>query len=242
MNNTTKNSDLFINAYNQIDAFLRKEGEFDSDASFTYKVKSSKNSAVKKLKDDLIAYGQLRNVIVHSPKLDEREIAIAEPHDVTVSKIVKICQNIVNPRKVLPSFQFNVLGAEKSDYINNILKQMRENSFSQFPIFNIDGSVEEIITTNTISRWLSSNIEPNGTIIIENVKVESMVNEIEYKENFKFISRDASIFDAYDLFLNHINSQGFNLDAIFITHSGKKNEKLLGLITIVDIANEMKNT
>ena len=119
---------------------------------------------------------------------------------------------------------------------------MRENSFSQFPIFNIDGSVEEIITTNTISRWLSSNIEPNGTIIIENVKVESMLNEIEYKENFKFISRDASIFDAYDLFLNHINSQGFNLDAIFITHSGKKNEKLLGLITIVDIANEMKNT
>ena len=54
MNNTTKNSDLFINAYNQIDAFLRKEGEFDSDASFTYKVKSSKNSAVKKFKDDLI--------------------------------------------------------------------------------------------------------------------------------------------------------------------------------------------
>ena len=38
-----KNSDLFINAYNQIDAFLRKEGEFDSDASFTYKVKKSKN-------------------------------------------------------------------------------------------------------------------------------------------------------------------------------------------------------
>jgi len=178
---------------------------------------------------------------VHSPKLDEREIAIAEPHDVTVAKIVKICQDIVNPRKVLPAFQFNVLGAEKGDYINDILKQMRENSFSQFPIFNSEGAVEEIITTNTISRWLSSKIEPNGTIIIENVKVECMLNEIEYKENFKFISRDASIFDAYDVFLNHINSQGFNLDAIFITHSGKKNEKLLGLITIVDIANEMKN-
>lgn len=65
-----------------------------------------------------------------------------------------------------------------------------------------------------------------------------MLTDNEYEQNFKFISRDASVFDAYDWFLNHINSKGFNLDQLFITHSGKKNEKLLGLITIVNIANE----
>jgi hypothetical protein len=108
-----KNSDRFINSYNQIDAYLRKEGNFDSDTSFTYKVKSSKNSAVNRFKDDLISYGQLRNVIVHTPKLDARDIAIAEPHEVTVSKIEKICQDIVNPKKVLLFFQFNLLGAKK---------------------------------------------------------------------------------------------------------------------------------
>ena len=40
-----------------------------------------------------------------------------------------------------------------------------------------------------------------------------------------------------DLFFDHINTNKNYLDAIFITHSGKTDEKLLGLITIEDISN-----
>ena len=235
-----KNSDLFIEAYNSIDNFLKKEGNYDSHVSFSQKVKNSRNKIIKNHKDELITYGELRNAIIHSNKLNDQ--VIAEPHEETVKRLEKIRDNILNPKKVYPTISFEVLGANENDYINKILLDMREMSFSQFPVFNSDGSIKELITTNTIARWLSSNIDASGTIIVDEVMVSSLIPEIEHKKNYKFISRNSSIFDAIELFTNHTLKIGFNLDAVFITDSGRENEKLLGLITIADITTELKNT
>lgn len=116
---------------------------------------------------------------------------------------------------------------------------MKNHSFSQFPIYDDNNFVAELINTNTISRWLSSKLEENGTIIIDNVKVKDLILDIEFKNNYKFISRNTSIYEAYDLFIDQINKQKRNLDVLFITDSGKKTEQLLGLITIEDIANKV---
>lgn len=228
-------SDKFIEYYNRIDAFLKKEGDYDSYASFTYKIKSSKNKAVKRFKDELISLGELRNAIVHNPKIGDK--TIAEPHQETIARIEKIHVEITNPQKVIPAFQFEIFGAEKEDYINDILIKMKICSFSQFPVYSSKKEVIELINTNTISRWLSSQLEHNGTIIIENAKVKDLIPEIEFKKNFKFISRNTSIYEAYDYFIYQINKEKRNLDVLFITNSGKEEEKLLGLITIEDIAN-----
>jgi predicted transcriptional regulator len=154
-----------------------------------------------------------------------------------VIRIQKIYEKITNPKKVIPEFQFKVLGARKNDYINKILVDMKKKSFSQFPVYDQNEFVCELITNNTISRWLSTQIEENGTIVIENVKIEDLISEIEFKENYKFIPSNTSIYEAYNYFINQINRKKRNLDVLFITKSGKQNEKLLGLITIEDIAN-----
>ena len=73
--------------------------------------------------------------------------------------------------------------------------------------------------------------------MIDNLKVADLLPEIEFSENYKFVSRNTSIYEAYDLFISQISKKQRNLDCLFITHSGKTNEKLLGLITIEDIAN-----
>ena len=114
---------------------------------------------------------------------------------------------------------------------------MKEQSFSQFPVFDDNNQVLELINNNTISRWLTDLIDDNGDILIEKVKVEDLIPEIEFKENYKYVSRNTSIYDAYDLFINQINTKKRNLDVVFITETGKNYEPLLGLITIADIAN-----
>jgi len=63
-----------------------------------------------------------------------------------------------------------------------------------------------------------------------------LILEIEFKRNYKVIVREISIYKAYNLFLKHIKEKGRNLDVLFITHNGKETEKLLGLITISDLA------
>jgi len=229
------NSDKFVDIYNKIDIYLKKINNSDSYLSFAQKVKRSNNKIVSRFEDELLSFGELRNAIVHHPKIDSK--SIAEPHDSTVSRIAELYEIITNPKKVIPEFQFEVFGEKKDSFINDILIKMKKMSFSQFPVLDDEGLVCELVNNNTISRWLSSQIEENGTIIIENVKVVDLIPEIEFKGNYKFVSRNTSIYEAYDLFINQINEKQRNLDAIFITHSGSASEKLLGLITIQDISN-----
>lgn len=228
------NSEEFLQAYNMIDKYLGHSKELESTSSFTYKVKNSKNKTIRKFKDELISFGELRNAIVHNPKIDGQ--AIAEPHSHIVQRIKSIYHRITSPMRVFPTFQFEVIGAHENEHINQILLKMKESSFSQFPVFDDTGKVIELINNNTISRWLSTNLEENGTLIIEDVRVIDLLSEIEFKQNYKFISKDATIDEAYELFLNQITSKRRYLDALFISQNGKPDGKLLGLITIEDIA------
>jgi len=229
------NSEKFLDIYNKIDIYLKKSDNYESYINFSQKVKNTKNKVVQRFKEELLSFGELRNAIVHNPRIGNK--AIAEPHESSVLRITALHEIITNPKKVIPEFQFKVLGAKKEEFINDILLEMKKASFSQFPVFDENENVLELINNNTVSRWLSSKIEENGTIIIENIKVADLLIEIEFNKNYKFISRNTSIYEAYDLFINHINKQKRNLDCLFITHTGKSNEKLLGLITIEDIAN-----
>lgn len=228
------NSEKFLETYNNLDQYLKKEIRADDYVSYANKVKDSKNTVVNRFKDELLSFGTLRNAIVHNPKIDNK--AIAEPHDMTVKRFNEIYEMITNPKKVIPTFQFDVLGARKDEYVNDILKKMKQKSFSQFPVLDSNEAIIELINNNTISRWLASEIDENGTIIIDGVTVEKLISEIEFERNYKFISRETSIYKAYDLFLKHIKEKGRNLDVLFITHNGKETEKLLGLITISDLA------
>lgn len=233
------NAEEFLQYYNLIDQFIKNHEQFESHASFSQKVKNSKNKVVKKFSDELISLGELRNAIVHNPKIKGKPIA--EPHIETVERIKNLHHKITNPKRVIPTFQFEVLGAKEEDFINDILIEMKKRSFSQFPVFNEKENVVELINTNTISRWLSDNMEENGTIVTENVKVKDLIPLIEFKKNYKFISSKVSVYEAYDMFLNQIINKQRNLDVLFITKSGDTNEELLGLVTIEDIAPEIKN-
>ncbi|MDX1774025.1 CBS domain-containing protein [Oceanihabitans sediminis] len=228
------NSERFIDIYNKIDKYLKKIEAYDSYVNFAQKVKNSNSKVIQRFKDELLSFGELRNAIVHNPRIGNKYIA--EPHESTVLRIEKIYESITTPLKVIPKFQFDVIGANQSDYINDILIEMNKMSFSQFPVYDDNGCVVELISTNTISRWLSSQLEEKGTVLIEGVKVADLLTEIEFKGNYKFVSRNTSIYDAYELFISHINDKQRNLDAVFITQNGKSTEKLLGLITIEDIA------
>ncbi len=233
------NSDDFLNYYNLIDKFLRKENGLGQDVSFTQKIKNSSNKAVKRFKDELISFGELRNAIVHNPRINNK--VIAEPHDETVKRITELYKSISNPTKVTPTFQFKILGAHEDDHIDKILREMKEKSISQFPVFNQENRVVEIINTNTISRWLSAQLGEEGTIIVEPVKVKDLIPSIEFRQNYQFISKTASIYEAYDLFIVNINTKKRNLDLLFITDSGSPTESLLGLVTIEDIASLLEN-
>ncbi|SHG37855.1 CBS domain-containing protein [Ornithinibacillus halophilus] len=149
-----------------------------------------------------------------------------------MEKIETIEERITKPRTVIPEFARNVQSFQISDPLSYVLEFINEQKYSQFPIYK--GEVfEELLTTNGISNWLASNIEED-IISIRDAKIEDVLPFEEYKSSYKFISRDTNIFEAEELFKNNID-EGERFEALFITHSGKQTEKLLGIITSWDI-------
>ncbi|NLZ95878.1 MAG: hypothetical protein GX921_08655 [Bacteroidales bacterium] len=230
------NSDKFLDYFKRIETFLNLTQRHDD--SFVHKINSSNNKAVRFFAEELKFYARLRNAIVHNPK--ENNKAIAEPHSSTVQRLIEIHDKITKPKRLIPIFQVPVFGAHEEDYINDILVQMKKYSFSQFPLFDNKERVVELISTNTIARWISTQLEDSGTIMIEKVKVKDFIKEIEYPHNYRFIDRDASIYDAHDCFMDEINENKKNLDVLFITETGKPSEAILGLVTIEDIVLQME--
>lgn len=231
-------SEEFLNYYNEIDAFLKKDGNYVYYESYTQKVNKSKNKSVERYKEELIAFGELRNAIVHNPYFDGKPIA--EPHEEIVAKIKEIHDLLTDPEKVFPNFKMKVIGAHKDDFINDILIEIKKRLISQFPVFDDEHRIIEVISTNTISHWLSKQLKEKGNVSANGVRVSAFLREIEHPHNYKFISKEASIYDAYDLFVSHLKQKKVNLDAIFITETGKGNERPLGMITLKDIASKIK--
>lgn len=229
------NAERFLDIYNQIDKFL-KNYEKDEFESFAKKVRSSSNEIIRAHKDKILDYAKLRNAIVHSPRVGLDYIAL--PLEQVVNDFETILKKIITPIKVIPTFAFEVFGAKLNDYLDDILNKMHKFSFSQFPVYNENGGVLELVNSNTISRWLSKQITKDG-IIVDRPIINDLIPEIEFKQNYKFVDKDCDLYTAYGMFITQIETKNRNLDVIFITHNGKEHENLLGLITIEDIANKV---
>ena len=227
------NAERFLEIYNEVDRFLTdfSSGKYES---YSDKIRNSTKPIIKRYHDQLLDYGDLRNAIVHRPKKDDNYIA--NPLDKVVKDFEYILEKLKNPPRVFSKFCFKVEGVKQNEKLDSALKIMCAKSFSQMPIFDDEGEkVVEILNTNTISRWLGRNIK-NNEIVEENPTISELFQDIEFRKNYKFISKECDTYTAYHYFTEQIKKHSRNLDVLLITNNGKENEPLLGLITVADIA------
>jgi predicted transcriptional regulator len=110
---------------------------------------------------------------------------------------------------------------------------MFQKSFSQLPVIDESKSITDILTANTIARWLAQKIE-DDVFSLEETKIIEVLNFQEYKENYQIISRKTTLFEIIELFSNRLRKGYF--DAAIITQNGKNNEKILGIVTQADLS------
>ena len=141
----------------------------------------------------------------------------------------------MNPKKVIPFFQNEVLTVNNNDSIIETIKLMKKNFFSQIPVLDDENKFIDLLTNNTVARWLGDLEDQGGGKLIMNDT--PIINVLNYKENYvdyKFISKDLNIINTLDFFYNESESRN-KIESLLITHSGNKNEKILGIITHWDI-------
>ncbi|SER80410.1 CBS domain-containing protein [Salipaludibacillus aurantiacus] len=228
-----KNSQRFTTAYNRIDAKLREQENSDRYLPFSeLVVRTAKhNYVVRRFEKDLKMLGNLRNAIIHNET--RQDYVIAEPHDSTVSLIERIEAEISKPKEVIPMFSKDVKTFETDHTLSDVLRVIKDQAFSQFPVYK-DGEFAGLLTENGITNFLARHVEEE-LISLPETAIEMVLSLEEAKNNCKFISRHTSVYEAKELFKNEGADEFARLDALLITHHGRKTEKLLGMITAWDI-------
>lgn len=221
----------FLATYNRIDAYLRKILGASDETSFSSLIKEAKriNRIIAKYEDDLRLIGKLRNVLVHEQK--KPNFIVAEPHQ-EIIKIAKDIENtLVNPPLVIPTFQRNVITFTNTEFISKPLKFVKENDFSQFPVYDEKNCYIGLLTERCIARWLAHQVRVGEEMmLIEETTIGSVLSFQETDDNASFLSRTATIYEAQESFIKNRS-----LDAILITENKNPNASLLGIITLWDI-------
>lgn len=229
------NAEEFLSYFNQIESYLRKrigkESILEDHTTFldlVYRV-SKTNRIIERYANDLKEFAELRNAIIHQ-RTDGH--IIATPLNRTVTEIKSIYELITKPPIAVNIKNEPVNFLSSSDPLSKALKMVDEYSFSQIPIYR-DGVFKALLSSNTITRWLASQIK-DDLISISETKISDVLKFSENKNNFKLFHRNANCFEVLEIFQSAILS-GNNLEAVIITDSGKSDEKPLRIFTVWDI-------
>lgn len=228
----TQNSDEFLDAFSAIEKWLKRQAGGERHTPFFQLVDqvSFKSKIIRRYKDDLKEFGDLRNAIVHE-RTDCH--VIAEPNVRAVSDIKRIEKAILNPPLVVPMFQLVVRTRRECESVGKAVTDMRSGSFSQLPILSNDNKLVAVLTAETVARWLASEFS-NDLVSLLDTKIEKVIPHAEDTDHYCILSRSSTLFDALSRF-EEFASRGKDLDAAIITEGGKSEQRLLGIITVYDL-------
>lgn len=226
------NSETFLNTFSNLEHWLRRQAvTADRFASFYSLIDtvSASNTAVRRYRDELKEFADLRNAIIHE-RTDGR--VIAEPNERAVADFERISLALMKPAMVIPLFQRSVITREVADPICVAVCDMRNGTFSQLPILS-NGKFIALLTSETIVRWLAYEVS-NDLVSLLETKIEAVLPHTEDQENVCFVSRRATLHDALAHFEN-FTLRGKDLDAILITEGGRADQSILGILTVYDL-------
>lgn len=232
INLATQNSDRFLTAFNRIDHRLRDIIGTKDFMPFYRLVDQAKKKdvLVRKYEDDLRSYADLRNAIVHHRT--SMEYVIAEPHEDVVERIEYMDATLAKPTLVGQMFRKKVLVFQESDSLKHVLKVIRQRKFTQFPVYHKD-QFKGLVTTVGITNWLASVM--GGDHVPKRVPtLHDILLHEKNRVNYKFISRYITIYEAEEIFKQGVE-RGRRFEALLITEHGKTHQKLIGIITPLDI-------
>jgi CBS domain-containing protein len=225
------NAERFLNAYAVIEHELQRILDLKDHRRFYDMVDMAAriNPVIGRYKFDLREYGDLRNAIVHD-RADGKIIAI--PNDEAVESIEAIVRALLEPPKVIPLFQKEVLTLSTGDPMTRAIRLMSKHAYSQAPVLD-RGAIAGMITSNLIVRWMGAGLAEDR-FDLDKTTVGDVLRDAKGGDYFEIIPASTSLYDIPDLFFRY-QMEGGKLEAVLITRHGGRGEPLLGIITNRDL-------
>jgi CBS domain-containing protein len=225
-----------------ISIFRELCNKFEDLVRIKYKVKDeegafyilSNQKEYKKFEKDINLIRKIRNLLSHGECKVEGKVAI-EINENIIEKLKEIISLLENPPLVTSRYISEMFVVDLEEKLENLIKTMNEKKISHVPVLDKDKKLVGVFSENTIFSKLSDDeiIE-----IGKEYKVKDYEKYIKLEnhssEYFDFIKRNEELASAQNLFNKSIKKDK-KLVMLFVTENGKKNEKILGIITPWDL-------
>ena len=225
--------DRFLDTYRKLEQYIRVTYDLNRNESpLGFLIRRPEFRSVR---DELDYCREVRNLLSHAPKVNDQ--FGVEPSNELISLLEKTIMKVQDPPKAMsiaiPKAQ--IYSRKLSDCVLPAMREMNSKVYTHIPILE-DDVVCGVFSENTLLSYLSNE----EIVCIDSDTHFSDLSdylplEKHAAESFRFVSKTAFLTDISTLFEDAL-SQNDRIGMIFVTNSGKPNEKLLGIITVWDVA------
>lgn len=229
------NTERFLQVYKQLEAVIRQQYNLKNEEPIKqYLVKSRDWQHKYRLE----YCHDVRNFLQHKIKV-HKEFAIIPSDEMIefLEETLKIFKQRPQPSdKAIKGG--NLLTGQLTDQILPLMRKMNEKNYTNIPIIS-DGKVVGVFSEGSIFKFLLDEeiIEVEQSAVFSDLQ---RYTEIDNKSDqvFKFVRNDISFDELNDLFSDEFKV-GKRLAMVFLTHSGKRSEKLIGILTPWDVLDNL---
>ena len=196
---------------------------------------SKTNTYIKNNSQQIEDLGALRNVFSHR----NRANYIANIEERAVKEIETLIKSIKNPPTVKDYFGCEVFTASTTDLIEDVMDIMTKNTYTHVPIYDNKIFVG-VFSYTSFFGWLQNeknkgNHEPKFIKkTMQDISKQFLNSPVV---NFQFIYQETDSYEIPLIFEEKARKKPCpeRLDCILITENGKKDTKIVGIITSWDL-------
>lgn len=228
------NSDEFLNQYRLLEEELCRKYNFDEKTFGSSVVRFINDKESKPFRDKLNLCREIRNLLSHHSEVEGEPIV--EPSTAMINFLKEVTDYVRRPPLALDfaTLYDDIMKTNPSQKAQVVMRKMERLGFSHIPVIS-EGNFIGVFSISTVFTYIINN---NMTSLNDDMTIgdfaELLPVEKHSSERFRFVSKDATLFEVKQAFENK-TQRNKRLAVIFITDNGSIGGRILGMLTPWDI-------
>ena len=220
----------FLDLYKKLEQLLKLAYANDSGRFESVVTRYENSRECGDLKDELSSIRDIRNLLQHNPKINNRYIVT--PSDDIMTALRAIIEQVESPRLAIyygvP--EDKIYKATLGSGLMKVMNVMKDRGFSHIPVVE-NNKLYGVLSSYTVLEFIT---EQGVQILTEETKVRDMKNylpvEKHKNEYYRFMPVTAKFYEADEAFEKR-DERRRRLVCIFITDHGRPDEPIRSMLT-----------
>lgn len=224
----------FLDMYKQLEDELETKYRNSPRRYSSLVIEFLKDIESEPVREEMEACREIRNVLTHTANVGG--MPIVEPSEPVVEAMRGILDYVRRPPLAIEyaTGASGILTATPGQKVLRVMETMFQNGFSHVPVLQ-NGRFCGVFSTATVFQYVRAgkNIGKDTTV----GDLESQTRLENHSENYVFVAKDAAYLYVRKQF-QRIPAKNQRISVVFITETGKQDERLLGMLTPWDVLHD----